>query len=145
MALNPRGSLYKGRSLIEITHDVGNDGALNRYATLLHSESWALYRVRRIFLAKATADRAVEVLTVYENEDAAIGGLRAIAASLGRAIEMSGGIPYVWCERRSETEYPTREEFMTVAPAVVATKARHGIPRFEQKWSAMQLPLFSVP
>ena len=71
--------------------DLGNDVALNMYATLLHSERWALYRVRRIFPAKATADRAVEVLTVYENEDAAIGGLRAIAASLGGAIEMSRG------------------------------------------------------
>ena len=144
MALNPRGSLYKNRSLIEITQDAGNETALKNYGELLRSERWALYRVRRVYPAKATADRAVEVFGVYENEIAAVEALRGAAARLARPVEMSRGIPYVWCERRSETEFPTREEFMTVAPAVVATKARNGIPRFEQKWSALQLRLFSV-
>ncbi len=144
MALNPRGSLYKNRSLIEITQDAGNETALKNYGELLRSERWALYRVRRIYPAKATADRAVEVLGVYENEIAAVEALRAAGATLARPVEISRGIAYVWCERRSETVFPTREEFMTVAPAVVATKARNGIPRFEQKWSALQLRLFSV-
>jgi hypothetical protein len=52
------------------------------------------------------------------------------------------GIPYVWHERRSETDFPTREEFITIAPAAVETKARYGLDWFEGRWSALQLPLF---
>ena len=45
-------------------------------------------------------------------------------------------------ERRSETDFPTREEFITIAPAVVETKARYGLDWFEGRWSALQLTLF---
>jgi hypothetical protein len=67
-----------------------------------------------------------------------------MAVTLGRPIDRAEGISYVWCERRSETNFPTREEFITIAPAVVETKARHGIEHFDLKWSAMQLRLFSA-
>jgi hypothetical protein len=142
MALNPRGTLYKRRSLIEITQDAANDAAILEYQRRLHGGNWAVYRVRRIYSAKATADRAVEKLAVFEREEAAGDELRRIAARLARPIEHTRGIPYVWCELRSETSFPTREEFITIAPAVVETKARHGIDRFERKWCSLQLRLF---
>ena len=41
----------------------------------------------------------------------------------GVAVEELRGIPYVWRERRSETDFPTREEFLTIAPAAVAAEA----------------------
>ena len=44
---------------------------------------------------------------------------------LYEVAELAGelrGIPYVWSERRSETNFPTREEFLTIAPAAVETK-----------------------
>lgn len=144
MALNPRGTLYKRRSLIEIAHHAGNDTAILEYQKRIHSGEWAMYRVRRIYSAKATADRAVEKLAHFENEETAVNELGKIAAKLGRPVEKVKGIPYIWCERRSETEFPTREDFMTIAPAVVETKARHGIDWFEQRWSALQLRLFSA-
>ena len=57
-------------------------------------------------------------------------------------MERLRDIPYVWRERRSETLFPTREDFLTVAPAAVDEKARYGVVWFEQKWSALQLRLF---
>jgi hypothetical protein len=98
--------------------------------------------VRRIYRNKGQADRAVQKLEVFRNSVEARKHLNEVAASLGTAIEELHGIPYVWRERRSEVEYPTREEFLTVAPAVVDAKARGGLGRFEQKWSRMQLQLF---
>jgi hypothetical protein len=65
-----------------------------------------------------------------------------IAHSSGVAVEELRGIPYVWHERRSETDFPTREEFITIAPAVVETKARYGLDWFDGRWCALQLHLF---
>ena len=36
----------------------------------------------------------------------------------------------------------TRQEFLTIAPAAVGTKARYGQDWFEERWSALQLRLF---
>jgi hypothetical protein len=49
---------------------------------------------------------------------------------------------HVWIERRSETLLPTRDEFYTVAPATVKTKARYGIARFDAQWNTSRLSLF---
>jgi hypothetical protein len=68
--------------------------------------------------------------------------LNTISASSGVAVEELRGIPYVWHERRSETDFPTREEFLTIAPAAVETKARYGLDWFDGRWSALQLHLF---
>jgi hypothetical protein len=65
LALNPRGTLYKKHSLIEIASASGNDTALDRYLRRLDSSSWSVYRVRRIYSAKGRADRAVENLAVF--------------------------------------------------------------------------------
>jgi hypothetical protein len=142
MALNPRGTLYKGNSLVQITRLAANCEALEMYQRKLSTGTWAKYRVRRIYRAKGQAARAVEKLELFRNSVEARDHLNEVAASLGTVIEELHGIPYLWRERRSEVEYPTREEFLTVAPALVEAKARGGLARFEQKWSRMQLQLF---
>ena len=142
LAINPRGTIYKGRSLIQITVEAGNDVAVEMYRKCIESEPWALYRVRRIYSGKGKADRAVEKLHVFEGPAEARMALDMISASSGVAVEELRGIPYVWHERRSETDFPTREEFVTIAPAAVETKARYGLDWFDGRWSALQLQLF---
>src|SRR5581483_2175610 len=142
LALNPRGTVYKGRSLIQITIEAGNDAAVEGYRKRIESEEWALYRVRRIFSGKGKADRAVEKLDVFQGPVEARIALNAVSDRSGAAVEELRGIPYVWRERRSETDFPTREEFITIAPAAVDTKARHGLDWFEGRRSALQLPCF---
>jgi hypothetical protein len=92
-ALNPRGTLYKGTSLIQIAASTGNDEALNDYRQRIESVEWAQYRVRRIYSKKGLADRAVEKLDVFANANEARANLSGIAASLGLAVEEPGGIP----------------------------------------------------
>ena len=142
LALNPRGTIYKGRSLIQITVEAGNDVAVEMYRKSIESEPWALYRVRRIYSGKGKADRAVEKLHVFEGPAEARMAFNTISASSGFAVEELRGIPYVWHECRSETDFPTREEFITIAPAAVETKARYGLEWFDGRWSALQLHLF---
>lgn len=50
-------------------------------------------------------------------------------------------IRYVYRERCAAT-FPTREEFLVAAPAVVETKARYGLEWFESQWDAPQWSLF---
>ena len=141
LALNPRGTLYKGTSLIQIAANSGNDKALNDYRQRIDSAKWAKYRVRRIYSGKGRADRAVEKLDVFASAIEARANLAGVAACLGLVEELRG-IPYVWRQRRSETEFPTREEFWTIAPALVEGKARGGLAWFDSKWSDNQMGLF---
>lgn len=84
----------------------------------------------------------MERLQVFEGPAEARMALKIISARGSVAVEELRGIPYVWHERRSETAFPTREEFITIAPAAVETKARYGLDWFEGRWSALQLSLF---
>ena len=81
MALNPRGTLYKGTSLIQITTKSGNDKALNGYRQRIELGRWAQYRVRRVYTRKGQADRAVEKLDVFAGAVEARAHLAAIAAT----------------------------------------------------------------
>jgi hypothetical protein len=97
--------------------------------------------VRRVYSAKGRADRAVENVASFAHQESAEQSLQILAAELGLTVERMRGIPYVWRERRSETLLPTREDYLTVAPAAVDDKARYGLPWFEQKWTSLQLRL----
>ena len=94
---------------------------------------WARYRVRRIYQRKGQADRAVQKLDMFATASEARVHLDGFAAYLGLPVEELRGIPYVWRLRRSEYAFPTREEFWTVASAMVEEKARGGIASFEAK------------
>ena len=133
LALNPRGSLYKNKSLIQIAAQSGNNLALQYYRDELGIRKWALYRVRRMYSKKGRADRCVERDLEFSDEEEARRHLKRLATSLGLQVEELRGIPYIFCQQKQET-YPTREEFVTVAPAIVSAKARYGIPWFDRKW-----------
>lgn len=142
LALNPRASLYKNRSLIQIASDTRNTGAVREYRRHLHESPWTTYRVRRIYTARGKADRAVERLEVFDSDRSAIDRLAQLATAEQSELVHIGEIPYVWRERRTEEAYPCREEFLTAAPATVDTKARYGLPWFEERWASLQLRLF---
>jgi hypothetical protein len=142
MALNPRATLYKGKSLIQIAGNSGEEVALNSYRERIEAVKWARYRVRRIYQRKGQADRAVEIQDVLATASEARVHLDGFAARLGLPVEELRGIPYVWRLRRNESAFPTREEFWTIAPAMVEEKARGGIASFEAKWSNHQMVLF---
>jgi hypothetical protein len=153
MSLNPRGSLYPKTSLTQITMSSGNHEAMNRFARKLDDSPWALYRVRRIYKAgkdkegntqyskKGQAIRAVEKLATFSGATAAREALSQKALVLGVDEETKGLITYVYLARRGET-FPAREEFYVATPAFVETKARYGVPWFDEQWDASQGCLF---
>lgn len=152
LALNPRGTLYRNQSLIEITDAAGNVLASETYRQKLERSPWAVYRVRRIYLAgkdkdgnvrperKGTAMRAVERLTQNIPKADAIHALHRLAAD-GDEVHVQRHITYVYRRRRAST-FPTREEFLVAAPGVVETKVRYGLEWFEQRWENPQGTLF---
>ena len=154
MTLNPRGRLYRDKSLVQITQASGNQLAMNLFAQKLEASPWSLYRIRRIFKAKCGLDgremegkkgqavRAVEKLESFAGSVEAHVALDRMAASPGLEAESIGKINYVYVQRKAAATYPTREDYYTVGPSVVDTKARYGIPRFEEQWSASQGCLF---
>lgn len=66
---------------------------------------------------------------------------REVAA--GGTVETHRGISYLYRESCGAT-YPTREEFLVVAPAVVDNKARYGLDWFDELWDSRQQPLFPI-
>ena len=152
LSLNPRGTLYRNRSLIEITDANANYIAADNYRTKLDRSPWAVYRVRRLYYAredkngkaqpnkKGIAYRAVERITDDLARLAAVDHLHGLAMSANQ-IAVRRGITYLYREHCAGTS-PTREEFLVVAPAVVETKARYGLDWFDNKWDERQGSLF---
>lgn len=155
LTLNPRGTLYRDKSLIQITGESGNVPAIEAYQGTLYRQPWALYRVRRIYFAardqqgnplpskKGTAMRCVERLIEGLTSTDAILRLRTMAETLGQELVEQRKILYLYTERCGDA-YPTREAFYVAAPAVVDTKARYGVARFEEHWEQRQQELFSA-
>lgn len=141
LALNPRATLYRDRSLIQITREDRNMRAAERYESRLASLPWAIYRVRRIYSAPGKADRAVERQAVYGSHAAASDALRDRALHDSAELTELRGILYGFIERRSETVFPCREEYIVAAPGIVEDKARHGLAHFESKWRSVQMRL----
>jgi hypothetical protein len=115
---------------------------LEAYHRALQSAIWGLYRVRRIYSAKGRADRALEQLAQFPDREAALEALERLAHKWRCDFEITDRHAYAWRERRSETQFPTREELFSIAPASVQTKARYGLEWFEQRWSNLQMNLF---
>jgi len=152
LSMNPRGMLYPSQSLIQITESSGNHAAMQAFASKLRASEWAIYRIRRVYYPardkkgvvrpdrKGNAIRAVERLIDSLTRSEAECRLRELALP-GNEITERHGITYLY-RRRCGTQYPTKEEFLVAAPAVVATKARYGLDWFEQQWDSSQLSLF---
>jgi len=170
LAMNQRGQLYKNEPLYQIVTASENHTALEKFETKMQSVPWAVYRVRRIYKAKALyagegkqklligsdpqkkgrADRCVEKLETYPTAHEAISRLRGLAQEQGIEAYQAHGLWYAHL-RRCGNEYPTSEEFLVTAPAKVETKARYGVDHFEDKWQSLSglycgeqdLPLFA--
>jgi hypothetical protein len=154
LSLNPRAQLYAKESLIDITLASGDQQAAAAYNAKLTDVEWSIYRVRRIYQAgkrdglidynkKGLASRAVENLGSFATREEAELELDTLALGKQVVIEVIRNIRYAYITRRA-AEYPAREEFFTVAPDYVATKARYGIARFDEQWDAAQLRLFDA-
>jgi len=131
LSLNPRGTLYRDRTLSTIITEDGNIDALAQFERTLATSLWALYRVRRIYKGPGHADRAVEKL-----ETGARDAMQARFAenSSGLTVRVEHGISYGYVREREPDRYPTVEEFYVIAPAVIESKARYGFEWFEQRW-----------
>ncbi len=153
LTLNPRGTLYKKESLLELTERSGNGPALNAFERKLRDQPWRVYRVRRLYAArkddagrelpdrKGIAIRAVEHMSEPLSRDQARELLRIKAQAAGTALEEKRGIAYLYLQKGGAS-YPTREEYIVAGPAAVDEKARYGLSWFEEQWSARQGELF---
>lgn len=128
LSLNPRGTLYRDASLIQLTVDSGNARAVELYEAELARSAWAAYRVRRVY--GDVVHRGVEVVATGGRPE-----MSGLVEGLEGEPEVRRGIQYAYREMRDPSVFPAREEFYVAAPAVVNEKARYGMPWFESEWS----------
>ena len=122
LSLNPRGTLYRDQSLIEITKANGNALAIGSFRRQLDEAEWAIYRVRRIYQPgkdkngvtnpnkKGVAYRAVEQLIAGLQRETAIEKLRELVAGQDRIVEQRG-ITYVY-RQSALTRIPPGKSFL---------------------------------
>jgi hypothetical protein len=134
LALNPRGTLYRDKTLLSIITDNHQTKALTIFRQRLEETEYALYRVRRIYKAPGQADRAVEKLGTGTHVEM-LYRFRQMASAF--AVQFVHGISYGYVREREPDCYPTVEEFFVVAPAAVESKTRHGFDWFEARWQAV--------
>jgi hypothetical protein len=123
-ALNATQTLYSGKSVETMLE--AQPAAVAARDIILASTTWAVYRVRRAFAAKANAARSVQRVDEGTRDE-----MVAALAERG-AVEEEGRHLRVWITRRAET-FPHREELYVVAPALVVDKERKG---FDARWAA---------
>jgi hypothetical protein len=131
LALNPRGTLYRDKTLQSIIAGDEQTEALTIFRRRLEETEYALYRVRRIYKAPGHADRAVERLETGTHAEM-LERFRQTASTF--AVQIVHGISYGYVREREPDCYPAVEEFFVVAPAAVESKTRHGFDWFEARW-----------
>lgn len=125
MTLYAQGSL---RGIME-TQAPRFNNVLSRLNDKLHSSTFGLYRVRRIYHAKGRADRSISIET-QGSEKKVLKALR----KFGEPV-LEAGSYRVWVSRR-RTQYPAVEEMLVAAPLVAAPKERES---FAFTWERMTL------
>lgn len=133
LALNPRGSLYRDRTLYSLAVEHQLEEALRCFKRRLSAADYALYRVRRIYSAPGVAHRAVEKLLTGSRTK--LEARLALQAAHGN-VRSEHGFRYSFVRERVSGCYPTVEEFFVVAPAAVESKTHHGFAWFEARWQA---------
>jgi hypothetical protein len=128
MALNPRSTLYANGSLRGFL-EARAPALVAAYGERSAAQEWAVYRVRRYYLKKGKAMRAVERLFTGTHS-AALAEQQRLAGERGARVSTVEGIPYAYVHTRGES-YPAVEEFLTACPSTVADKKRAG---FEKGW-----------
>ncbi|MGV9678830.1 hypothetical protein ACWDSJ_26400 [Nocardia sp. NPDC003482] len=95
---------------------------------------WAVYRVRRLYHAKATAVRSLEIVT-RGPRDQQQQLLRRLAGELSLAVSSDEHHERLWLAQRApgQTTYPQLEQFYVAAPAAARPKLG---PNFEQRWAS---------
>ena len=131
LCLNPRGTLYRNRTLLSIIVANQHTETLRCFRARLEESEYALFRVRRIYRAPGRADRAVERLETGSRGEM-INRFEQISPSLDVRIEHD--IHYGYVRERRPDRYPAHEEFFVVGLAVVESKTRYGLDWFEAKW-----------
>jgi hypothetical protein len=131
LCLNPRGALYRDRTLLSVVTENHHAEALRYFRERLEMSEYALYRVRRIYKGPGKADRAVQKLKTGSRAEMAACFERM---SSGLEVRVEHDIRYGYARMREPDCYPTVEEFFVVAPATVESKTRHGFDWFEAKW-----------
>lgn len=95
-----------------------------------------MYRVRRIYFARAVAWRSVDV--AFRGVRTAVHDmLDEVAAAVGTPAVTEGGHTRLWLAHRVEGPYPQIEQFFVPVPATVVAKQR---PAFDPKWAALAEP-----
>jgi hypothetical protein len=130
LAFNPRMTLYKSASALKLVGDSGNEGALARYNNWMEAViTWGLYRVRRAYAAPGNAARHLELIQ---------SGSRAeMEHELREESKTHGVVPQrdAWLrsyiQERTPDVYPTTENMLVVAPALVDSKRGRG---FDKRW-----------
>jgi hypothetical protein len=131
LCLNPRGALYRNRTLLSIIVANQHTETLRRFRARLEESEYALFRVRRIYTAPGKADRAVERLETGSRLQM-IERFDQISSSLDVRVERD--ISYGYVRERKPKRYPAHEEFFVVGLLVVESKTRYGFDWFEAKW-----------
>jgi len=132
LSLNPRGTLYRGRTLLSIITNNHHSEALRYFRMLLEASEYALYHVRRIYEGPGHADRAVERLMIGSRAEMTA-RFERMASRLEARVQH--GISYGYVRKREPDHYPSVEEFFVVAPAAVESKTRYGFEWFEARWT----------
>jgi hypothetical protein len=133
LCLNPRGSLYRDRTLLSVVIENHHAEALRYFMERLGAAEYALYRVRRIYKRPGKADRAVQKLETGRRAEMAACFERI---SSGLDVRVEHDIRYSYVRMREPDRYPAVEEFFVVAPATVESKTRYGFDWFDAKWKA---------
>jgi hypothetical protein len=131
LCLNPRGTLYRNRTLLSIIAANQHTETLRRFRARLEESEYALFRVRRIYTAPGKADRAVERLETGSRLQM-IERFEQISSSLDVRVERD--IRYGYVRERKPKRYLAHEEFFVVGLSVVESKTRYGFDWFEAKW-----------
>lgn len=139
LSMNLRSPLYSYGSLYDMIINTQNINALKNYQKKLQSQSWGTYRVRRLFNQANMATRCVEKTQVVQTLDEAESLL--LQNLHGELIE-KWGIKYDFIQQKLDTS--NREEFWVAAPALVETKARYGVDKFEKTWNHQDIEQLSL-
>lgn len=139
LAMNPRATLYRNRSLYEVAVKHEMHEGLSLFDAEIKTRPYSLYRVRRIYnpkgkdtSKKGQTDRCVEKLESGTRDEMAVAFNKK---SKGLLVESARGHVYAYVRHRAAEEiYPTAEEYFVACPNTVATKARYGVEWFDDKW-----------
>lgn len=135
IALNPRSTLFKNRSVIDVT-EANVPAAAEAFYGRLDETEWAIYDVRRIMYGKGVAWRSVRTVETSGSHVLLHRRIREIAEVEGGTFA-EGKVVRLVLSEREEGVYPSTERFLVIAPAGAEDKER---PSFAKNWAKLTEP-----